>query len=692
MKASILTIKFEPNWILNNQVSGKSSVIDDVVKKIKERYQSESVFVINKEFHQCKIIVACNQTLVENEINVFIKSDVSSVQDDTNVGIAIEEIDVEKLKETLITAHASLDKENIDFLKREFDLDLKETEDKIEPESRPESTCSVDDLIGLEPLKKWIKETETIASKYKEIAISSKILNNSVYLMSINRGNGLTTVLELMSQTLKKTELVGFAGKRDYIEWNLGYNDNPNDFSSFEGLLHILNKCELGGKFKGIISLNIEEWIDHLTDKKFEKILDFMWNNKDDMLFVFTIPYVEDDILEKVAGRIDDIISVRTMKFVPPSDEQYFTYFAELFKKYEVELEEGAFSAFIAKITSEKNDGRFYGFNTVKKIANEMLYKLIVKAAKNETEIPNKIGVSDFVEMYGIGDNQLVSGIEQLNGMVALKEVKSKVQEILSTVKLQKELYSNGSAAIKPCFHMMFTGNPGTGKTVVARIIGRIFKEEGLLTVGNFYEVSRKDFIGKFVGHTAPKTMEICRNALGSVLFIDEAYMLADDRDGYSAEAIGTLIAEMENNRDKMVVIFAGYEKELENLFDMNPGLRDRIPYKINFPNYNREELKRIFYIQLKNKMRYDNLFERQANKFFDEFPEDVMETRDFSNGRFVRNLAERIISKAALRFEISGADISSFELTNSDFDVAISDNDFKKLFSKVKKTSKIGF
>ncbi|MCC8173088.1 MAG: AAA family ATPase, partial [Odoribacter sp.] len=348
--------------------------------------------------------------------------------------------------------------------------------------------------------------------------------------------------------------------------------------------------------------------------------------------------------------------------------------------------------SFITNITNEKNDGRFFGFNTIKKIADEVLYKLIVTAAIQNEDIPKSISAEMFSKYYFIETVSNVSGLEQLQDMIALENVKSKVKEIISTVKFQKEMYKSGNVEIKPCLHMMFAENPGTGKTVVARIIGRIFKEEGILPIGNFFEVSRKDFIGKFVGHTAPKTMEICRNAIGSVLFIDEAYTLADNRDGFSSEAIGTLIAEMENNRDKMVVIFAGYENELESLFDMNPGLKDRIPYKIDFPNYNREELKQIFFKNVDKKMKADEKFKVRAEEFFETFPDEIMKMKDFSNGRFVRNLSERIISKAALRFEMTDKDISEFELTDSDFDVAIADNDFKKLFNKPAKVNTIGF
>ena len=700
MKANCISVKFEPQWILSNLVSGKSSIVEDVLKIIKEHYAEDVVITIQKEFHMCKVIIASEAVVDSEEVSLLLKQNISKISD-ANVLIQAEEIDGNQLEENLCSADQVLNEEERKFFESEFNIAFsKKTNDKEDEESEKEENgdkcikpLKIDDLIGMDNLLKWIKEIEKVAESFSEITLKTNVIKNISYLISINRGNGLSTVLQIMAETLKKSGLVEFSGRQDFIEFKLEYSDNPDDFNSFGNMLREISHNQVSRDgFKGIVSIDVEEWLDHLSDKRIDQLLKFVWDTREDIIFVFTVPFVDNTVLDKLYDRIDDVISARIMKFAPLSDEQYFAFLGKIFEQYNIGLEKAAYNSFVTKITLEKNDGKFYGFNTVRKIANEILYSVIADAAKNDKELSDKVTAGDFARIYDLEECDGVSGLEQLHGMVALTGVKDKVKEILSTTKLQKELHAKDNSQIKPCFHMMFTGNPGTGKTVVARIIGRIFKEEGLLEIGNFYEVSRKDFIGKFVGHTAPKTMEICRNAYGSVLFIDEAYLLADDRDGFSSEAIGTLIAEMENNRDKMVVIFAGYEKELEELFDMNPGLRDRIPHKIDFPNYNRDELKQIFYMQLESKVKYNEAFGKKADEFFAAFPDSVMNTRDFSNGRFVRNLAERIISKAALRFEISGGNIDEFELTDTDFDVAVADPDFQKLFHKVKRVKTIGF
>ena len=686
MKASFISIKFQPSWILKNQIGGKSAVVDEVLKAIKERYSGDVVITLSKEFHQCKLIVVMNESVVTEELSEFLKNQVGIVAD-ADMGIVAEDVDKKHLEELLASAEKALSKEESEFFEKEFSISVgSENGNDAVP-------VKADDLIGLDNFKKWMAEIEKMSSSFSQITSKTNVLKNFVYLISINRGNGLSTILQLMANTLKKSGFVAFSGQRAVVEWKLTYCPDPDKFPSFEGLLKTIERASNNGEaFKGIVSLDVEEWLDYLSDKRFDLLIDFVWNCKNDIVFVFTIPYVDKTVLDRLYDKLDDIISTRVMKFIPPSCEQYFEFFKKIFCQYDMAVEEEAYNSFVMKITSEKNDGKFYGFNTVRKIANELLYGIISEAAKNDKELPETITAEDFARIYKLEVCDGLSGLEQLNGMVALTNVKNKVREILSTVKLQKELHAKDKTQLKPCLHMMFTGNPGTGKTVVARIVGRIFKEEGLLEIGNFFEVSRKDFIGKFVGHTAPKTMEICRNAYGSVLFIDEAYLLAQENDSFSSEAIGTLIAEMENNRDKMVVIFAGYEKELEELLDMNPGLRDRIPHKIDFPNYDREELKEIFFIQLDGKVKYDELFAEKADEFFKNFPDNILNDRNFSNGRFIRNLAERMISKAALRFEMSDIDFDGFELTGTDFDVAVSDNDYQKLFTKVKHVKTIGF
>lgn len=687
-----LTVKFDTKWILENQNMGKSVVVDNVVDFLTHLFGEQKTFVTKKEFHQCRTIICTDSEITEDYVKNCLQSNVNSVDENSNICVELKHLDKKDFLQIVEDNKHNLSGENLAFIKSDFGVAITTNEENGDRDAEDVEIMDFEHFIAMEPARKWLDEIDYIEQAQKKIGIDTGIFNGFAYLISINRGNGLSSILNMISKKLRERSLFKISSKRPYIEFALDYDEDVEKFSSYSALLEILSSYSEGGAYHGIVALNIEEWIDHLNDKRFEHLLNFVWKNKDTIMFVFTVPYVDGEIINKINARIDDVISVKTMKFIPPSDKQYFEFFVRKFEMLGIKVDDDVYDVFSWKIATEKNDGRFYGFNTVNKIINEVMYKLIVNTAQNNKELPEVVVAKDISQIYSLENDKYISGLDELKSMVALHNVKNKVQEILSTVKLQREMYKNGNTSVKPCFHMMFTGNPGTGKTVVARIIGRIFKEEGLLSTGNFFEVSRKDFVGKFVGHTAPKTMEICRNALGSVLFIDEAYMLANESDGFSNEAIGTLIAEMENNRDKMVVIFAGYEKEMEKLFEMNTGLKDRIPHKIQFPNYNRDELQEIFFMQLEDKLNFDSSFKERVIDYFANLPEAVMNAKHFSNGRFVRNLVERIISKAALRFEMSGEKIENFCLSENDFDVAVADNDFSKLFVKEKKSKSIGF
>lgn len=199
-----------------------------------------------------------------------------------------------------------------------------------------------------------------------------------------------------------------------------------------------------------------------------------------------------------------------------------------------------------------------------------------------------------------------------------------------------------------PAMHMVFTGNPGTAKTSVARLFARIMKENDLLSKGNIIEVGRGDLVGKFVGWTAPIVQKKFAEAQGGVLFIDEAYSLVDDRDGsYGDEAINTIVQEMENHRDDVVVIFAGYPDKMEKFLQKNPGLRSRIAFHVPFYDYDTESLCSIANLIANQKGL--NLTEEACEKLAGIF-ENVRTERDFGNGRYVRNIIEKAKMAQATR------------------------------------------
>ena len=232
------------------------------------------------------------------------------------------------------------------------------------------------------------------------------------------------------------------------------------------------------------------------------------------------------------------------------------------------------------------------------------------------------------------------SAYSELMEMIGLSEAKLIIKKALNYYKMQKLYEENGVKRDTPAMHMIFSGNPGTAKTTVARLFAQIMCENGLLSRGHLVEVGRGDLVGKFVGWTAQTVQKKFRDAMGGVLFIDEAYSLVDNRDGsFGDEAINTIVQEMENHRNNVVVIFAGYPDKMEKFLAKNPGLRSRIAFHVSFADYDSSELCQIAdIISRKNGMKISRNAYGKLEKAFDAAKAEV----DFGNGRYVRNIFEQ--------------------------------------------------
>lgn len=232
------------------------------------------------------------------------------------------------------------------------------------------------------------------------------------------------------------------------------------------------------------------------------------------------------------------------------------------------------------------------------------------------------------------------NAFEDLERMVGITDAKRVIRQALDYYKARKLFREKGMMQNTPSMHMVFTGNPGTAKTTVARLFSRIMKDNGILSTGKLVEVGRGDLVGKFVGWTAPTVKRKFNEARGGVLFIDEAYSLVDDKDGlYGDEAINTIVQEMENHREEVVVIFAGYPDKMEKFLQKNPGLRSRIAFHVPFKDYNADELCDIATLLAdKCGMRFtEDAYDKLRRNF-----EIAMEQSDFGNGRYVRNVIEK--------------------------------------------------
>ena len=240
--------------------------------------------------------------------------------------------------------------------------------------------------------------------------------------------------------------------------------------------------------------------------------------------------------------------------------------------------------------------------------------------------------------------------MEDLEALVGLSSIKHDVRELADFVRVQKLRRDQGMKSVPVSLHLVFTGNPGTGKTTVARIIARLYKQIGVLSKGQLVEVDRSGLVAGYVGQTALKTKEQLDKALGGVLFIDEAYALSqDDHDSFGQEAIDTILKAMEDHRDDLVVIVAGYTAPMERFIESNPGLKSRFNKYIEFPDYTADELEAIFRLNLE---KYEYTADEDVMKQVRALM-NLRRLRDldnFANAREVRNLFEEIVTNQARR------------------------------------------
>ncbi len=242
--------------------------------------------------------------------------------------------------------------------------------------------------------------------------------------------------------------------------------------------------------------------------------------------------------------------------------------------------------------------------------------------------------------------------MEQLKELIGLERVKREVESLSNFVKVQRERKKNGLPEMNVSYHCVFSGSPGTGKTTVARIVADIYHELGILKKGHLVEVQRADLVAEYVGQTAPKTNAKIDEALDGVLFIDEAYTLAKGEGNagdFGQEAIDTLLKRMEDDRNRLVVILAGYSNEIRTFINSNPGLQSRFNRYINFEDYTAEDLLKIFALSVrKNEFKITREAFEEAMRVIT----DAVEHKDdhFGNARFVRNYFERVIQRQADR------------------------------------------
>jgi len=457
--------------------------------------------------------------------------------------------------------------------------------------------------------------------------------------------------------------------------------------------------------------IDISAWVGQIDDPEFRDFLLFLYGQKDMYRYVFRIPYVEKKILNQVADVIGDIFTVEVVTLPPLNQKLLEETAVSQLEDYGYSISPEALTIFRKRIAEEKSDGRFYGMNTIGKIVKEMVLKKLEQsitedegeepdnkdnknnkknsskssAAKKETEEKElkEITEKDIGDLI-VKHHDTSTPEQELVDMIGTEEVREQLNILI------KEM-----SETKQPLNIRFVGNPGTGRTVVARLLGDILREKGILKKGEIIEHSMKDLMGTVPGETVPKTLSICRDALDSILFIDEPYpeikeMVSDlDEDtedfddddeenskpeyDFHKEALETLISEMEANRN-LVVILALTNEELEKVRKDVPDIDSVMYSEIEFKDFSRKELGDIFLRMVRrNKFSLEDGLREEILKYFDKLPEKVTKSGRFTNARYVRNLFDMTWSKTLLRAEIDQND--GRLITRQDFRLAASES-----------------
>ena len=510
------------------------------------------------------------------------------------------------------------------------------------------------------------------------------------YLFAVDPGCGFTTLLSSLGNFFMRMKVFGedSAKRVNYTEYVV-YKENDGERISINDLIDAL--FEAGDEpTNSIIGIDLAYFLDGSKYDELRRFINRLFRFQDRYVFMFRVPYLEKKAIDEVEKVLSDLLILRTIKVPPLHEVVLLETLWDRVTSCGYMPDPSIFDVFLAKIRIEKKDGRFYGFKSAEKISNELVLRKAASEAAKLTADQTAPSGGKYIypeDLPGFADEKKEkNGYDELNELIGMETIAARVREIVAQVKMSMA----NEKLDRPCIHMRFLGAPGTGKTTVARIIGQIFREEGILRKGAFMEYTARSLCAEYVGQTAVRTASICRDAYGSVLFLDEAYALYTDgqsANDYGKEALTTLISEMENHRDDMLVIMAGYTDDMETLMKGNAGLRSRMPYALTFPNYTREQLFEIYMQMVRKHFSYTPALESAVKEYFTTLSQSYISSKEFANARFARNLYERTWSKAALRAALAGK--STVTLDKEDFIAASGEKEFSE---KLERKTHIGF
>lgn len=528
----------------------------------------------------------------------------------------------------------------------------------------------------------YLDEAKCVTAKLQKLGQLDQFFEQSL-LMAMDEGWGETEFVDAIRDAL----LPYYDVSKENTAVRLLRVPKDKSTMYWESQLDLLKGIAQTAKNKGgfsIIVCDLLEQVGNLKSVAFLNMLEKFRKELEDTMFIVWIPYGTENTRRQAESRLSMIMPLRTIAIPPISKENQIEYMSYVLNKKSFRFIGDCKELLVQWIKQKENDGKHKGFSTLENMCDSLIYQKVLN--DNDT----LIHPSD-IEKILFSSSPKVDAYELLNELIGMAQLKEKIREIVAQIKLQKQLADMGKKIDRPSLHMAFLGNPGTGKTTLARILGQIFKQEGLLRKGEFYEHSGNEFLEGNVSEMVRNMRKACKESYGSVMFIDEAYGMAVGHSNGNTgdDIVPILVEEMENHREDMCVIFAGYEDEMEAFFKTNSGLKSRIPHILHFPNYSKEELLEIFDMMAEGCFEYEAELKETLEDYLESIPDEHYESKEFSNARFIRNLYECVWGKAAYR--INFTDDNDIILKDVDMQAALEEDMYAGVQEK-KEKRRIGF